>query len=138
MGDSNSYLSSGSTYRKGSAAGYGYSKGLSGILSYSIAMPKSYGTDIHFDSYLGRGKKGIAGYVDSLIKHSFTSLKNSYFYPIQKKEEPYKTKEMLKNYDLKMIKGCVSGKLGLMIPNVPIYDLPSMKRPVTKLETRLN
>ncbi len=137
MGYSNSYATVKGNYSNSSArAGYGYSRGLTRRVSYSLAMPKSYGTDVNLDSYLMRGRKGIAGYVDNLVKYSLASLNTGYSYPGQKKQELYKVQEMMKNYEIRMIKG--GGKLGAMIPDVPMYDLSSMRRPVSNLERRLN
>lgn len=136
MGYSSSYTVGKGNYSNSSArAGYGYSGGLSGRMSYSLAMPKSYGTDVNLDSYLMRGGKGIAGYVGNLIKYSLASLKTGYSYPGQKKQELYKVQEMMKNYELKKLGG---GKLGAMIPDIPMYDLSSTRRPVSSLEKRLN
>lgn len=118
-------------------AGYGYSRGLSGKVGYSLSMPKSYGTDVNLDSYLMRGRQGIAGYVDSLIKSSLASLRTEYSYPAQKKEELYKNQEIMAGNELIMI-NTGREKLGVMIPSVPVYDLSSMRRPSIKLEARLN
>ena len=138
MGYSSSYSTQGISYRNGNAkSSYGYGKGLSGRLSYSLVMPKTYGTDVNLDSYLMRGIRGIAGYVKNLIKYSLASMRTGYSYPGQKKQELYKVQEMMKNYELKMIKAG-AGKPGVMIPNFPRYDLPSMRRPVINLEARLN
>ena len=138
MGYSSTYAAGRINYGNSNArAGYGYSRGLSGRVGYSLAMPKSYGTDINMDSYLLRGKRGIAGYVKNLIKYSLASLKTGYSYPGQKKPEMYKVQEMMQGYELKMIKAG-GGKLGAMIPDVPTYDLSSMRRPVSSLERRLN
>ena len=139
MGYPNSYATGNGNYSNSSARpGYGYSRGLSGRVSYSLAMPKSYGTDVNLTSYLMRGRKGIAGYVGNLIKYSLASLKTGYSYPGQKKQELYKVQEMMKNYEFKMIKGGGGGKLGAMIPDVSMYDLQSTRRPVSNLERRLN
>lgn len=117
MADSYSHASRGS--------GYGY----------SLAMPKSYGTDTHMESYLMKGKKGLAGYVDNFVRYSLGSIKAGYSYSAPKKEEFYKAQEMMKNYELKLFGG---GGLGVMMPAVQMYDLSSMRRPVLNLEKRLN
>src|SRR3989338_9061992 len=136
MGYSSSYATGKGNYSNSSARTcYGYSRGLTGRVSYNLAMPKSYGTDVNLDSYLMRGGKGIAGYVGNLIKYSLASLKAGYSYLGQKKQELYKAEEMMRNYELKKLGG---GKLGAMIPDVPMYDLQSTRRPVSSLEKRLN
>ena len=138
MGYSSVYATGMGNYRNGSAKGsYGYSGGFSGRLSYRLVMPKSYGTDVNLDSYLRRNSRGLAGYVKNLIRYSLGSLKTGYSYLGRKKKELYKVQEMMKNYELKMVNGS-GGKLGIMIPNVPMYDLSSMRRPVINLEARLN
>jgi len=134
MGYSKPYATQGTSYGSGNARD-GYGRGLSGRVSYGLVMPKSYGTDVNLDSYLMRGRKGIAGYVGNLIKYSLASLKAGYSYLGQKKQELYKVEEMMRNYELKKLGG---GKLGAMIPDVPMYDLQSTRRPVSSLEKRLN
>jgi hypothetical protein len=117
-------------------AGYGYSRGLSGRVSYSLAMPKNYGTDVNLDSYLMRGRKGISGYVGNLIKCSLASLKAGYSYLGQKKQELYKVEELMRNYELKKVG--TMGNPGLIMPQVSMYDLSSARMPVSNLERRLN
>ncbi len=106
------------------------------VTSYSLAMPKSYGTDVNLDSYLMKGRKGIASYVGNLIKYSLASLKTGYSYLGQKKQELYKVQEMMKNYELKKVG--TMGSPGLSMPQVSIYDLQSTRRPVSNLERMLN
>ena len=134
MGYSCSSASGRIGYGNSNARGnYGYSRGLSGRVSYSLAMPKAYGTELSMDSYLVRGKKGIEGYAENLNKYSMGNVKPGYSYPLPRKQEPYKILEMMKNYDFKMIK-----TLGVMGLNVSVYDLPSMRRPISNIESRLN
>jgi len=130
------YSTSGIASRTANSS-YGYSNGLSGKVSYSLAMPKSYGADINLDGYLKRNKSGIDGYVNNLIKYSSENLKSGYLYPRQKKEELYKVQEMMKNYDLKLLRNFSAGTGGAGL-GMTIYDLPSMRRPVINLEARLN
>ena len=109
--------------------GYGY-KGLSGRLSYRLAMPKAYGTDVNTDIYLHKAKKGLDGYVANLANYAAT-LAEIAFYPKEKKrDDSYEIREMVLNYDPKAVKG------GALI--LPEYDLPSMRRPVMSLEGVLN
>lgn len=109
--------------------GYGY-KGLVGRISYHLAMPKAYGTDVNTDIYLHKAKKGLDGYVANLANYAAT-LAEIAFYPKEKKrDDSYEIREMILNYDPKAMKG------GAVI--LPIYDLPSMRRPVIRLEAVLN
>ena len=136
MGYSSSYAAGRINYSHSNArGGYGYSRSLSSGLGYSLAMPKSYGTDVDLKSYLGKSRLGLAGYVNNLLKYSLGNARANYLYPAQKKQELYKVEEMMRNYELKKLGG---GKLGAMIPNIPMYDLSSARRPVSNLERRLN
>lgn len=118
--------------RGGVAGGcYGY-KGLSGRVAYSLAMPKSYGTDVNIDSYLHKAKKGLDGYVANLAKYAATLTEKAFYPKQEKKDDSYKIREMILNYDPKRMKG------GATMPATPEYDLPSMRRPVIRLEGVLN
>jgi hypothetical protein len=114
---------------------YSYSRSLSSGPGYSLAMPKSYGTDVDLKSYLGRSRLGLAGYVNNLLKYSVGNVRANYLYPAQKKQELYKVEKVMRNYELKILGG---GKPGAMVPNVPMYDLSSARVPVSNLEKRLN
>lgn len=136
MGYPSSYATGKGNYSNSSARGsYGYSRNPSSGLGYSLAMPKSYGTDVDLKSYLNKNKIGLAGYVNNLLKYSLGNARANYLYPAQKKQELYKVEEMMRNYELKKLGG---GKLGAMISNIPMYDLSSTRRPVSNLEKRLN
>lgn len=136
MGYSNSYTTQGTGYRNGNARrGYGYSRNSSSGPGYSLAMPKSYGTDVDLKSYLGKSRLGLAGYVNNLLKYSVGNVRANYLYPAQKKQELYKVEKLMRNYELKILSG---GKTGAMVPNVPMYDLSSARMPVSNLEKRLN
>ena len=136
MGYSSSYARQGISYGNGNASrGYSYSRSFHPGLGYSLAMPKSYGTDVDLKSYLGRSRLGLAGYVNNLLKYSVGNVRANYLYPAQKKQELYKVEKVMRNYELKILGG---GKPGAMVPNVPMYDLSSARVPVSNLEKRLN
>jgi hypothetical protein len=108
---------------------YGYSRNLASELGYSLAMPKSYGTDVHLQSYLGRIKTGLAGYVSNLLRYAMLNS-TAEFYPAKKTADHYKIMDKIKNYELK--------SPGLITPENSMYDLPSMRRAVMNLEKRLS
>lgn len=102
-------------------------------MSYKLAMPESYGTDVNFDNYLHKAKKGLDGYVANLARYSATLMENNFYPKQKKKDDPYKIREMVLNYDPKIMKGGA-----VVMPTTPKYDLPSMRRPVIRLEAVLN
>ena len=117
-------------YRR--SQGYGYPSSSRGLGYRLVDVNKSYGTNINVNSYVGKGKDGLAGYVASLFGDTASLI--SSFYPLQKKKENelYIGGDVRTKYELGMLK---KRKQGLV--KVDEYDLGSMKNPVTDLEAKL-
>ena len=117
----------GSCYRRHHSRGnYGY-RGSSSKLTYSLAMPKSYGTDIDLNSYLRKSWQGISGYAGDLFKYMKLNSVLGGFYPKHRQDNLYKFLDKDIRYNTKLQKA-----------NLPPYDLSSMRRPVFDLEEALN
>lgn len=117
----------GSCYRRHHSRGnYGY-RGSSSKLTYSLAMPKSYGNDIDLDSYLGKSKQGLSGYVNAFLKNAKLDSVFGGVYPKHRQNNLYKFLDKNIRYNTKLQKA-----------NLPPYDLSSMRRPVFDLEEALN
>lgn len=104
---------------------YSYSMSHAGRSGYGLSTSKAYGTDINLRDYLGKGKGGLAGYVDNLLHYA---SKSAGFYPDQKKNEVYKNVDSIVKYEL------TSKGLNLINGELLKYELPSMRRPSVNLE----
>lgn len=112
----------GNSYRGNS---YSYSMSHAGRSGYGLSSSKAYGTDINLRDYLGKGRTGLAGYVDNLLQYA---SKSPGFYPDQKKSEVYKNVDTIVGYELN------SKGLNLIKGELVKYELPSMRRPSVNLE----
>lgn len=90
-------------------------------------MPKSYGNDIDLDSYLGKSKQGLSGYVNAFLKNAKLDSVFGGVYPKHRQNNLYKFLDKNIRYNTKLQKA-----------NLPPYDLSSMRRPVFDLEEALN
>ena len=109
---------------------YGYSRSLSKGLGYQlIDVNGSYGTDLELKRYLRRGKEGLAGYADNLLRYAALNSRAGGFYPAPKKNDLYKLREKMLKYELKQVAG-----LTMITPKMQIYDLASRKKPLMNLE----
>ena len=116
-----------SLYRGSGADSYGYVRSLAGRVSYSLVMPKAYGCDVDLNSYLGISGKGLAGYVNSHFSDAMQNFGAQAFYPVQKQVDFYKQINKRTDYDSRFRKDD-------LLP----YDLPSMRRPVLRLERMMS
>jgi len=109
------------SYRRNITDSYGYASGLAKRVSYSLSMQKVYGIGIDLNSYLGIGRKGLAGYVNS---HN-SGLQA--VYSAQNQPDFYKKTNGKVDYNSRFRK-----------EDHLEYDLPSRRRPVLSLEHMMN